>query len=328
MSRPLLSVRRLTTEFDFEQGRVKAIREAGFELEQGKTLGIVGESGCGKSLLCKSLMKLLPSYAHLSDETRIIFDGCPIDHLSETEFNRIRGRGLSMIFQDPLTSLNPVLKIGTQITETLLFHLKLGEDEALKRAEKLLEAVGISNPVQRIDQYPHQLSGGLRQRAAIAIALACEPKILIADEPTTALDVTIQADILDLLESLQSETQMAIIFVTHDVSLAACRADDIAVMYGGRIVEYAPAKQLVKCPRMPYTKALIDAIPRLEDPPHTPLQHIEGQPPNLMNNSPGCCFAPRCARATRHCREQEPRLTAAEKTDHFFACRYPLEIVS
>lgn len=327
MNQPLLSVKHLTTDLYLDHGRLQAVRDACFDLKQGRTLGIVGESGCGKSLLCRSILKLLPSCAQISDETRIVFEGRAIHHLPEKEFKRIRGRDLAMVFQDPLTALNPVMKIGSQITEALVYQLGMEEKEALKQAENLLNAVGIPNPVQRIDQYPHQLSGGLRQRVAIAIALACEPKVLIADEPTTALDVTVQADILDLLGVLQIQAGMAILLVTHDVSLAACRTDDIAVMYGGRIVEYAPTSQLMKFPRMPYTKALIDATPRLEDPPHTPLQFIQGQPPNLMNDFPGCCFEPRCAYATRRCREREPLLTAEGKPDHFFACWHPLEIV-
>ncbi|MCP4021104.1 MAG: ABC transporter ATP-binding protein [Desulfobacteraceae bacterium] len=328
MSIPLLSVKHLTTDIHLEQGKVRAVRDVSFDLWQGKTIGIVGESGCGKSILCKSILKLLPAYAHILEKSQIIFNGRSINNLTEKELNKIRGQGAAMIFQDPLSSLNPVMKIGHQVTETLLYHLKMEEEPALKKAEDLLKAVGIANPSQRIDQYPHQLSGGLRQRVAIAIALACEPKLLIADEPTTALDVTVQAEILDLLDHLQIQRNMAMILVTHDFGLAACRADEIAVMYGGKIVEYAPAEKLLANPRMPYTKALINAIPRLEDPPHTPLQFIEGQPPNMMIPYAGCCFAPRCSLAGHQCRDQEPLLINDDTDDHSFACWNPLGKIS
>lgn len=327
MSLPVLSVKNLSTDITIAQGIVRAVKDVSFNLYLGKTLGIVGESGCGKSVLCKSILRLLPKNGSILETSRIHFNGKKLNTLSEKELNKIRGQDISMIFQDPMSSLNPVMKIGAQITESLIYHLEVDEEPAFEKALDLLESVGIPNPDQRIRQYPHQLSGGLRQRVAIAIALACEPKILIADEPTTALDVTVQAEILDLLARLQTRENMAVILVTHDFGVAVSRAHEIAVMYAGKIVEYAPAKDLLINTRMPYTKALIDSIPRLEDPPHTPLKSINGYPPNLVTPYTGCCFAPRCGYVTSQCRQIEPSLTSDNNDHHFFACWNPLESI-
>jgi len=327
MNLPILSVKNLSTDIVIDQGVVRAVKEVSFNLSQGKTLGIVGESGCGKSMLCKSILRLLPKNGSISETSQINFNGQKLNTLPEKELNKIRGQGISMIFQDPMLSLNPVMKIGEQITESLIYHLKMNEEPAVEKALDLLKSVGIPNPDQRITQFPHQLSGGLRQRVAIAIALACEPKVLIADEPTTALDVTVQAEILDLLAHLQIQKNMAIILVTHDFGVAACQAHEIAVMYAGKIVEYAPAKELLTNTRMPYAKGWIDSIPRLDNPPHMRLKSIKGRPPNLMIPYTGCCFAPRCAYKNLQCRQKEPSLTPDNNDHHFFACWNPLESI-
>jgi len=230
-----------------------------------------------------------------------------------------------MIFQDPLSSLNPVMTIGKQIAETLIYHKRTKPGAARRQATDMLQSVKVTSPEQRVDQYPHQLSGGMRQRVAIAIALACEPKLLIADEPTTALDVTVQQGILDLLGQLQAERQMAMILVTHDLNMAATRAHDIAVMYAGKIVEQAPATTLFSDMCMPYTRALTDSIPRLDNPPHTPLNPINGHPPDLLNPIEGCAFAPRCSRAKKQCHTEQPLLLPEpENRRHLVACRYPI----
>ena len=325
---PLLSVKHLTTTIQMDQGIVRAVKDVCFDLHQGKTLGIVGESGCGKSMLCRSILRLIPPNGTISDQSQILFNGRLISNITENELNTIRGKSIATIFQDPMSSLNPVMRIGSQITEVLVHHLQLSKGPALDRAKELLSSVGIPDPSRRIRQYPHQLSGGLRQRVAIAIALACKPKLLIADEPTTALDATVQAEILDLLDLLQTQMNMSIILVTHDLNLAASRADQIAVMYGGKIVEYALAKEIIGNPRMPYTKSLMDAVPKIENPPHTPLHFIKGMPPNLIKALSGCCFEPRCKYATKKCIEQAPMLNADNDPTHFFACWHPVETIS
>jgi peptide/nickel transport system ATP-binding protein len=237
----------------------------------------------------------------------------------------LRGRELAVVFQDPMTSLNPVLTIGTQLIETLQEHLELDLASARKRSVELLAAVGIPAPEQRLAQYPHQLSGGMRQRVAIAIALSCEPKLLIADEPTTALDVTIQAQILDLLAREQRRRHMAMILITHDLGVVAGRTDEVAVMYAGRVVERAPTSALFKQMRMPYTEALLAALPKLDAAPHTPLPAISGRPPDPTRPLKGCSFAPRCRYATGRCQQEKPALAEAESEDHLYACFHPIE---
>ncbi len=323
-SAPLLNIENLRTHIHTNRGLVRAVDGVSFKLCQGKTLGIVGESGSGKSVLCRTILRLLPRTAVVPNNSCISFNGHDLSKISEKEFNSIRGRDIAMIFQDPMSSLNPVMKVGKQIAETLSHHLKMKRKPARDRAVELMKSVGISMPEQRVNQYPHQLSGGVRQRVAIAIALACDPKLLIADEPTTALDVTVQAEILDLLARRQSQGNMSMILITHDLGVAAGRACDIIVMYAGKIVEQAPAPELFSNVRMPYTKALMDSIPRLENLPHTTLNSINGQPPDLINPHSGCCFAPRCSRAQKRCIETEPPLMSDIRKDHLFACWYPV----
>ena len=306
-------------EFRTERGRLRAVDGVSFELEAGRTLGLVGESGCGKTVMSRSLLKLHPVAGG-----RIVFDGRDLLTLDEAELREVRGREISIVFQDPMTSLNPVLTIGEQIVETLTHHLRMGRRAARDRARELLAAMGIPSPGARLGEYPHQLSGGMRQRVTIAMALACEPKLLIADEPTTALDVTVQAQILDLLQRQQAERGMAMILVSHDLGVVAGRTDDIAVMYAGRIVERAPTGLLFARPRMPYTESLLRAVPRLDLPSHTRLLAIAGAPPDLVDLPPGCRFQPRCPRAGERCRVEEPDLTRTADAEHWYACFYPV----
>jgi peptide/nickel transport system ATP-binding protein len=255
-----------------------------------------------------------------------MFDGQDLVSLDPERLRKLRGRSLAVVFQDPMTSLNPVLTIGTQLIETLQEHLELDGNAAKKRSVELLAAVGIPAPEQRLTQYPHQLSGGMRQRVAIAIALSCEPKLLIADEPTTALDVTIQAQILDLLAREQRRRHMAMILITHDLGVVAGRTDEVAVMYAGRVVERAPTPALFKKMRMPYTEALLAALPKIDAAPHTRLPAISGRPPDPTRPIPGCSFSPRCRYAAGQCHREKPSLTAAESPDHQYACFHPIEV--
>lgn len=321
--RNLLTVEGLSIVIPSATGAVRAVEGVSFNVERGKTLAIVGESGSGKSMLCRAVMDILPTGAHMSDTTRILFDGRDLAHLAHEELNRIRGREIGIVLQNPMSSLNPVLTVAQQITEPMRHHLGISAAEAGRCALDLLRAVGIAQPEQRLKCHPHQLSGGMCQRVAIAIALACDPKLLIADEPTTALDVTVQAEILNLLGHLQKERGMAMILVTHDLSVVAGRAHDTAVMYAGRIVEQAPTADLFDWMRMHYTRALFDAMPRLDDPPHMPLKAIGGQPPDLSGSIAGCPFAPRCARAERRCHEEEPPLVSEGDANHCYACWFP-----
>jgi len=322
---PLLAVEDLETHFRTPRGRVRAVDGVSFTLDRGQTLGIVGESGCGKSVLSRTIMGLLPSNAEVPSASRVRFDGRDLRQMSERELRGVRGRHMAIIFQDPMTSLNPVMTCGAQIVETLTYHMGLGKRAARDRAVELFTAVGIPEPARRVDHYPHQLSGGMRQRVAIAIAISCEPALLIADEPTTALDVTVQAEILDLLKRQQRERRMALILITHDLGVVAGHTDEVAVMYAGRIVERAATTTLFARTRMPYTEALLRSIPRLADPPHTPLQTIAGRPPELIDPPPGCRFAPRCRYAAADCRQLAPALTGDR---HAFACWHPLEVAS
>jgi peptide/nickel transport system ATP-binding protein len=316
---PLLQVCDLRVEFRTERGLLRAVDGVSFELGAGRTLGIVGESGCGKTVLSRSLLRLNPIAGG-----RVLFEGNDLAAMDESELRTVRGRDVSIVFQDPMTSLNPVLTIGNQIAETLTHHLRMGRQAARARARDLLAAVGIPAPDARLREYPHQLSGGMRQRVTIAMALACEPRLLIADEPTTALDVTVQAQILDLLQTQQRERGMAMILISHDLGVVAGRTDEIAVMYAGRIVERAPTRQLFERTRMPYTVALLRAIPRLDHSNHTRLVAIGGRPPDLVDPPPGCRFAPRCDRVRERCREEEPPLAADSDPGHQFSCWYPV----
>ncbi|HZP99448.1 MAG TPA: ABC transporter ATP-binding protein [Reyranella sp.] len=299
-----------------------AVDKVDLTLEAGCTLGIVGESGCGKTMLSRAVLQLLPKRARLSG--RVTFDGRDLARLPAEELRRLRGPELAVVFQDPMTSLNPVLTIGTQLVETLQAHLGLDTAAASRRAAELLAEVGIPAPDQRLRQYPHQLSGGMRQRVAIAIALSCEPKLLIADEPTTALDVTVQAQILDLLAREQRRRRMAMILITHDLGVVAGRTDEVAVMYAGRVVERAPTPQLFTNMRMPYTAALLAAIPKLDSPPHTALPAIAGRPPDATRPMPGCSFAPRCKYADGRCQDAKPPLVDPEQAGALYACWHPL----
>ena len=321
---PLLIVQNLRTHLPTDRGLVRAVDGVSFILERGKTLGLVGESGSGKSILCRTILGLLPRAAVVSKDASIRFDGREISQLPEKRLNRLRGSEIAMVMQDPMSSLNPTMKVGKQIAESLTYHLGMKRKPARWRAIELLKEVGIPMPEQRVAQYPHQLSGGLRQRVVIAMALACEPKLLIADEPTTALDVTVQAEILDLLQRQQTERNMAMILITHDLGLVTGRTHEIAVMYAGKIVEMAPTSELFSHMRMPYTQALLDSIPRLNDPPHTRLRTIAGQPPDLIDPPTGCRFAPRCQKAKTRCKKEEPPFATDNRRDHEFACWYPV----
>ncbi len=324
MSTPLLVIEDVAVDLPTPRGKLRAVDHVDLSLEGGRTLGIVGESGCGKTMLSRAVLQLLPKKAKLTG--RVMFEGQDLVRLPSESLRRLRGRDLAVVFQDPMTSLNPVLTIGTQLIETIQEHLELDAPEARKRSIELLAAVGIPAPEQRLAQYPHQCSGGMRQRIAIAIALSCEPKLLIADEPTTALDVTIQAQILDLLAREQRRRHMAMIIITHDLGVVAGRADEVAVMYAGRVVERAPTRGLFKRMHMPYTEALLAAIPKLETAPHTPLPAISGRPPDPTRPLRGCAFAPRCRYATSRCHEAKPGLTSAEVPDHLYACFHPIRM--
>jgi peptide/nickel transport system ATP-binding protein len=303
------------------RGPLHAVDRVSLSLAPGRTLALVGESGSGKTMLSRAILGLLPARASLAGSVR--FEGQELVGMRAEALRRLRGRSIGVVFQDPMTSLNPVLTIGTQIVETLHAHLDIDGPAARARAVELLASVGLSEPRQRLGQYPHHLSGGMRQRVAIAIALSCEPRLLIADEPTTALDVTVQAQILDLLMREQQRRQMALLLITHDLSVVAGRADEVAVMYAGRVVERAPTRALFKSMRMPYTEALLAAIPRLDAAPHTPLAAIPGRPPDMTRPPPGCAFAPRCRHAGERCTQEAPPLIDAGGS-HAYACWHPL----
>ena len=273
-------------------------------------------------MLSRAILQLVPRRARIGG--RVLFDGQALTGLAAEALRRLRGRSIAVVFQDPMTSLNPVLTIGRQIIETLREHLEISAAAAARRAFELLGEVGISAPEQRLRQYPHQLSGGMRQRVAIAIALSCEPRLLIADEPTTALDVTVQAQILDLLDRERQHRNMAMILITHDLGIVAGRTDEVAVMYAGRIVERAPTARLFNAMRMPYTEALLAAIPKLDMPPHMPLPAISGRPPDPTRLFRGCAFAPRCHYRAERCADQKPDLTPSDATGHRYACWYPI----
>jgi peptide/nickel transport system ATP-binding protein len=324
MTDPLLVVTDLRTHFATAAGVVRAVDGVSLTLGRGRALGIVGESGSGKSVLSRSIMGLLSAgNAHLAGSVRI--DGHETIGLSRSAMRAYWGRTMTMVFQDPMTSLNPVMKIGKQVAEGLRRNLGMGKQDAMETAERLLTDVGIPEARRRLDEYPHQLSGGMRQRVTIAIALACGPALLFADEPTTALDVTVQAQILDLLTAEQRDRQMAMVLVTHDLGVVAGRTDDIAVMYAGQIVEKAPTTALFANMKMPYTEALLKSIPKIEDPSHTRLHAIPGRPPNLISPPPGCRFAPRCVYARDRCHREMPDLIESATPGHFYRCWYPLD---
>ena len=318
---PLLAIRGLDVWFDTEQGRVHAVRGVSLDVSAGRTLGLVGESGCGKSVTCHAILRLTPGNGMMAGE--ILFDGRDLAVGSEEVLSSVRGREIAMIFQEPLSALNPVHAIGTQIIESLRLHRGMDAQAARAEALRLLERVGIPEAARRMREYPHQLSGGMNQRAMIAMALACRPRLLIADEPTTALDVTIQAQILSLLQELQREFGMAIILVTHDLGVVAESADEVAVMYAGSMVEQAAALDLFARPLHPYTAGLLHAIPRI-DACAEMLAPIEGSVPSSLMIPPGCSFAPRCSRAQARCHEEAPQLRRMQAR-HAVACHYPLD---
>jgi oligopeptide transport system ATP-binding protein len=291
---PLLSVKDLEVTFSTDDGVVRAVNGLSFDIEPGKTLGIVGESGSGKSVTALSIMRLIAMPAGRIERGEIIFNGQDLLKLGEAQMRQIRGNKIAMIFQDPMTSLNPVLTVGDQIMETNMLHQHKSRAQAYKRAVEMLEMVRIPEPEKRIRSYPHQFSGGMRQRVMIAMALSCDPELLIADEPTTALDVTIQAQILDLMNDLQKRLNSAIIMITHDLGVVAEVCEKVLVMYAGNMVEYGTADQIFSDPKHPYTLGLLDSLPRLDEGGNRRLVPIEGQPPNLLRLPAGCAFAPRC----------------------------------
>ncbi len=315
----LLEIKNLTTRFYTQDGVVNAVNGISYSLEPGATLGIVGESGCGKSVSMLSVMRLIPDPPGKIEDGEVIFYGRDLLKLTDAEMRRVRGAEIAMVFQDPMTSLNPVLTVGFQITEALKLHQGMNDSEAQERAAELLSLVGIPNAVERLDDYPHQFSGGMRQRAMIAMALSCNPLLLIADEPTTALDVTIQAQIIDLVKRLQEQMEMAVIWITHDLGVVARLTQRVLVMYAGYIIEDAAVKELYGSPRHPYTIGLLGSLPRLDEAPGTKLISIPGQPPDLVALPQGCPFAPRCTYLAEQCREENPILETVGH-NHYVAC--------
>jgi len=314
----LLSVTNLRTHFHTREGVVRAVDGVSFTVERGETLGIVGESGSGKSVTCYSIMGLIPQPPGRIVEGRAMFDGIDLLGKKERRIRSVRGRRVAMIFQDPMTSLNPYLRISEQVIEPLVIHERLSRTEATRRALAMLEAVGINDASRRLNQYPHEFSGGMRQRVMIAMALITRPELLIADEPTTALDVTVQAQILELINRLKRELGMAVIFITHDLGVIAGLCERVQVMYAGRIVESAPTRAVFRGPYHPYTQALQRSIPSLQ-PKGSPLFTIPGMPPDLSRPLPGCAFAPRCAFAAPACYDKPVHLAEVE-SGHAHAC--------
>jgi len=320
----LLEVKNLHTYFETRRGTVKAVNDVSYSVEAGKTLGIVGESGSGKSVSAMSIIKLLDGNGYIHDG-EIIFDGKDLVNMSIKEMSQIRGNDISVIFQEPMTSLNPVFTIERQLSEPFMIHQGLSKKEAREKSVEMLEKVKIPNPEAVVKQYPFQLSGGMRQRVMIAMALACVPKLLIADEPTTALDVTIQAQILKLMNELKEEIGTSILFITHDLGVINEMADDVAVMYCGQVVEKAPVRTIFgenSVYSHPYTEGLMYSIPRLDTPPGVRLEPIPGAVPHPLNLPVGCKFAPRCKYATDKCHKEEPKLLEIEK-GHEIRCFYP-----
>ena len=304
----LLEVRDLKTHFFTFGGVVKAVDGVSYDLEEGETLGLVGESGCGKSVSALSIMRLIPDPPGKIIEGEIIFNGADLLKMNTTQMRRIRGHQISMVFQEPMTSLNPVLSVERQLTETLQLHLGMSRSDASKEAVRRLDQVGIPDPERRVKQYPHQFSGGMRQRVMIAMALSCNPRLIIADEPTTALDVTIQAQILELMKGLSREYGVALIVITHNLGVVARYADRVNIMYAGKIIERGNAQEIYRDPRHPYTLGLLNSVPRLDLPRTEKLDPIEGQPPDLVNIPMGCSFRERCRYAIGQCAEDPPPL--------------------
>jgi peptide/nickel transport system ATP-binding protein len=322
--KPLLQVSDLVVEFSTENGIVRAVDGVSFDVFPNETIGIVGESGCGKTVSGLSLLRLIPSPPGRIVSGQINFLGRDLVKVSDAEIREIRGRDISMIFQEPMTALNPVFTIGNQMIDVLKRHRGLTRQQARAAAIEMLDKVGIPAPAERIDEYPHQLSGGMRQRVMIAMALSCDPKLLIADEPTTALDVTTQAQVLEQIIRLQEEFQMAVILITHDLGVVAETCRRAIVMYSGRVVENAPIEQLFAAPRHPYTGGLLNAIPKIREEKLTELPTIPGRVPDLLNLPAGCCFADRCSHAGQECRQIAPSLSWSPGRHSAVACYHPL----
>ncbi len=325
---PLLEVRDLHTEFRTGAGLVRAVDGVSYTVESGETVAIVGESGSGKSVGAMSILRLIPNPPGRITQGEILFAGRDLMKISDEEMRQVRGRDIGMVFQEPMTSLNPVLTIGRQITEALEQHQGATQAAAHQRAIELLGLVGIAEPQRRLKQYPHQLSGGMRQRIMIAIALACGPKLIIADEPTTALDVTIQAQILELMKDLTRRLDVALIIITHNLGVVARYANRVNVMYAGRIVESGAAAAIYHRPRHPYTMALLRSVPRLDRPRQARLDPVEGSPPDLTRLDGGCAFRPRCRFAVEACAQSRPALEATGEAGHFAACFRSVEIAA
>ncbi len=315
----LLEIENLKTQFFTSAGTVMAVDDVSYDVEEGETVAVVGESGCGKSVCALSVLRLIPWPPGKIVDGRIRFMGRNLLELSDDEIRKIRGHHISMVFQEPMTSLNPVLTIGLQLSETMQHHLGMSEAQAAERAAELLQMVGISEPHRRLRQYPHHLSGGMRQRVMIALALACEPKLIIADEPTTALDVTIQAQILELMKDLTRRLGVALIVITHNLGVVARYADRVNVMYAGKIIEMGDAQQIYHNPQHPYTLGLLASVPRMDQARGARLVPIEGQPPDLTRLDAGCAFRPRCRFAIDRCAAEFPPLEAVED-GHLSAC--------
>jgi oligopeptide/dipeptide ABC transporter ATP-binding protein len=315
----LLQVRNLTTQFFTSSGTVRAVDNITFDVDEGETVAVVGESGCGKSVSALSILRLVPWPPGKIVGGSINFRGQNLLEMNDADIRRVRGREISMVFQEPMTSLNPVLSIGLQLTETMQHHLGLSPAQALKRAAELLEMVGISEPKRRLAQFPHHLSGGMRQRVMIALALSCEPKLIIADEPTTALDVTIQAQILELMKDLTKRLGVALVVITHNLGVVARYADRVNVMYAGKIIEMGSAQQIYHQPHHPYTLGLLASVPRMDQPRGTRLIPIDGQPPDLTRLDGGCAFRPRCRFAVERCAQEFPPLENVD-SGHVSAC--------
>ncbi|HEY8326719.1 MAG: ABC transporter ATP-binding protein [Ktedonobacterales bacterium] len=322
MAERLLDVQHLQTHFFTRGGVVKSVEDVSFYINEGETLGLVGESGCGKSVTSLSIMRLVESPPGKIVGGKVLFNGDDIVQMEEEDLHKLRGGKIAMIFQDPMTSLNPLFTVGFQIAEAVKTHLRLDDKSANDRAVQMLDLVRIPEARRRMSHYPHEFSGGMRQRVMIAIALSCNPSLLIADEPTTALDVTIQAQVLDLMKGLAQEFNTATLLITHDLGVVAGTCERVAVMYAGRIVETAPTRAVFKSPAHPYTQALLNAVPRADTPRGSKLAAIGGQPPNLVNLPKGCPFAPRCRKAQARCRQELPPLETVGPNQQA-ACFYP-----
>ena len=316
---PLLSVKDLKTYFYTEEGVVKAVDGVTYDVQEGETLALVGESGCGKSVSAMSILRLIPFPPGRIVDGEVLFDGEDILKMDDAEIRRVRGNRISMVFQEPMTSLNPVLTIGKQLTEAIELHLKLDREAAVARAIQLLEMVGVAEAERRVNDYPHQFSGGMRQRVMIAMAMACNPRLLIADEPTTALDVTIQAQVLEVMARLSREFGTAVIIITHNLGVVARYADRVNVMYAGKIIETSSAEKVYADPRHPYTLGLLNSVPRLDQASGEKLIPIEGLPPDLGHLPPGCAFYPRCTYRVDKCKEEYPPLQMVAE-NHYSAC--------